>query len=380
MTASIHLGDFTPDTFMQHIWQKKPLMVRQALPNHQPLINVEELKALAHQLPTRFLRTQPKWRLTYQLPKKLPSEKEPWTFLVQHVNTKHAGIAQFMQKFAFMGYTQLDDVMISYATAGAGIGAHVDSYDVFLFQGMGRRTWQVTKNFDPTLQEDLPIKVLKYFDAEQTYVLEEGDMLYLPAGWAHQGIADTAGMTYSVGFRAPKAHELLMEYAIQHLDQLEDMVAKPALQTLYQYQAQQACAEPAKIGPRLVEFLQNQLAQLPPTSFSHVLGKYFSATHIPHLAELIEPMVDDEPDAPLLKMAAFKEVQAYACALQYPILYDDAHFFVDGEAFGQTDFSAEDCAKLKILANEKTLTAKGLSKALYAFLYDWYECGYIYLL
>src|SRR5690606_39783213 len=150
-----------------------------------------------------------KWHLEKGPFPKLPSpRKTDWTLLIQGVNLHDDAADALLQQFRFIPDARLDDLMISYATPNGGVGPHFDSYDVFLLQAHGRRRWRIGSQKDLSLVEDLPLKILKHFKPEQEFVLEPGDMLYLPPHYAHDGIAADECMTYSIGFRAPSYQEL----------------------------------------------------------------------------------------------------------------------------------------------------------------------------
>ena len=145
-----------------------------------------------------------------------PSKKREWTLLVQGVNLHDDRAHALMNRFRFIPDARLDDLMISYATDGGGVGAHFDSYDVFLLQVHGKRRWRIGAQRDLSLKPGLPLKVLQHFDAEEEWVLEPGDMLYLPPHIAHDGVAEGECMTASIGFRAPSTQELTGQF-LYHL-------------------------------------------------------------------------------------------------------------------------------------------------------------------
>ena len=130
--------------------------------------------------------------------------KNPWTVLIQGVDLHHDSVHALLQQFRFVPDARLDDLMISYATDGGGVGPHFDSYDVFLLQAQGQRKWRIGRQKKFELQEGVPLKILKEFKPEAEYVLNPGDMLYLPPGYAHDGVAVGECMTYSVGFKVPR--------------------------------------------------------------------------------------------------------------------------------------------------------------------------------
>ncbi|MES2879413.1 MAG: cupin domain-containing protein, partial [Pseudomonadota bacterium] len=200
------LGGLSPQLFMKRHWQKKPLLVRQAFSNFKPLLDRTELFELAARedvqarLVIQDSEEKSGWRLKNGPFERraLPALKRPgWTILLQGVDLQHDAVHELMNQFRFVPDGRLDDLMISYATDGGGVGPHFDSYDVFLLQAHGRRRWRIGRQKDKTLQSDVPLKILANFEPEEEFVLEPGDMLYLPLLHAHDGIAMGECMTYS---------------------------------------------------------------------------------------------------------------------------------------------------------------------------------------
>ncbi len=209
------LGGLSAAQFMRRYWQKKPLLVRQAIPAMVPPIERGALFALAEQeeVESRLIRHgKAGWTLKHgPLPRRaLPPLKQPgWTMLVQGVDLHHEGVHELLRQFRFLPDARLDDLMISYASDTGGVGAHFDSYDVFLLQAQGRRRWSIGKQSDLRLQPGVPLKILENFEPEQTFVLEPGDMLYLPPRYAHDGVAvGDDCMTCSIGLRSSALGEL----------------------------------------------------------------------------------------------------------------------------------------------------------------------------
>jgi 50S ribosomal protein L16 3-hydroxylase len=209
------LGGLTPSQFMRRHWQKKPLLVRQAMPGVMPPASRAALFALAERddVESRLVvRQATSWTLRQgPLPRRAlpPLVRTDWSLLVQgldlHVEAAHA----LLRPFRFVPEARLDDLMVSYATEGGGVGPHIDSYDVFLLQVQGQRRWRIGPCRQPQWRTDVPLKMLAGFDATDEWVLAPGDMLYLPPGWAHDGVAVGGDcMTASIGFRAPTAGEL----------------------------------------------------------------------------------------------------------------------------------------------------------------------------
>ena len=193
---------------MQRHWQKKPLLVRQAVAGGIELIKRPQLLQLAAQdeVESRLvLRDDDRW-VVRQGPfarSAMPSLKQSnWTLLVQGLDLHLPAARALLDQFRFAPDARLDDLMLSFATDGGGVGPHLDSYDVFLLQASGRRRWRFGRTTSNALVPDLPLKILADFQPEQDALLEPGDMLYLPPGWAHEGMAEGECMTCSIGFRA----------------------------------------------------------------------------------------------------------------------------------------------------------------------------------
>ena len=191
------LGSLTPREFLRRHWQKRPLFVRRALPGALQLLDERSLSALARRddVESRIVeRRANRWDTAHGPFKgKIRSKRKNWTLLVSGVNLHLATADELLRRFEFVPQARLDDVMVSFASPGGGVGPHVDSYDVFLVQGPGRRCWKIS----PPGRSKV-----------QTFIAEPGDLLYLPPGWRHDGVALEPCFTYSIGFRAPRGAEL----------------------------------------------------------------------------------------------------------------------------------------------------------------------------
>ena len=211
------LGDLTPHQFLDEYWQKKPCIIRRAIDGFEPLLDADDLAGLAceEMAESRLIlgsAERANWEVRHGPFEESEFARLPqshWTLLVQDVEKHYAPLQELMQLFDFIPSWRLDDLMISYAAPGGSVGPHVDQYDVFLLQAAGTRRWQIAENFNPQLLDDCPLNVLLEFNPEQEWTLEAGDMLYLPPNVAHHGVAITAGMTWSIGARAPSAADLL---------------------------------------------------------------------------------------------------------------------------------------------------------------------------
>lgn len=214
------LGPLDPRAFLDRYWQREPLLIRQALPDFTAPVGTRDLFALAcdENIESRLVvREKGAYRLEHgpfdsETLEGLPSED--WTLLVQDVDKVVASVRGLVDAAAFLPLWRIDDVMVSTAVAGGGVGPHVDSYDVFLVQGAGRRRWEISREFDASeIVHPGGLKTVPPFVAEDRWELEAGDVLYLPPGIAHDGVALDACMTFSVGLRAPTTRELLIGLA-----------------------------------------------------------------------------------------------------------------------------------------------------------------------
>ncbi|MGR2707548.1 cupin [Pseudomonas sp. IB20] len=215
------LGGITAREFLRDYWQKKPLLIRQAIPDFESPIDADELAGLAleEEVESRLVieHGERPWELrrgpfAEDAFSTLP-ERE-WTLLVQAVDQFVPEVAELLEHFRFLPSWRIDDVMISFAAPGGSVGPHFDNYDVFLLQAQGKRNWKIGQmcNSESPLLQHADLRILAEFEQSEEWVLEPGDMLYLPPRLAHFGIAEDDCMTYSVGFRAPSAAEVLTHF------------------------------------------------------------------------------------------------------------------------------------------------------------------------
>jgi len=212
------LGTLSPAEFLQEYWQQKPLLIRNAIKNYSSPISADEIAGLAceNDIESRLILERDgdhPWHCQQgpfdeSVFSELPESH--WTLLLQSCNIYIPEFAQLLERFRFIPNWRVDDIMLSYAPTNGSVGPHTDNYDVFLLQAQGKRRWQIsTKEFsDKDFHADLDLKILHSFEPEQTWELEPGDMLYLPPGIAHHGVALNDCMTVSIGFRAPSACQL----------------------------------------------------------------------------------------------------------------------------------------------------------------------------
>lgn len=375
------LGGLTPQQFMRRHWQKKPLLVRQAVPDMVPLLSRSELFRLAaqEQVESRLVQHQARgWRMKSGPfgPRSLPTlSTSEWSLLVQGVDLHNRDAHVLLQNFRFVPDARLDDLMISFATEGGGVGPHFDSYDVFLLQASGRRRWQIGQQKDLTLQEGVPLKILQNFEPEQEFVLEAGDMLYLPPRYAHNGLAESClgpggkpadCMTYSIGFRAPGRAELAGELLQRLADFSEDSTGA-AGQPLYRDPMQAATGAPAEVPVSLLEFAEKAVhhALKDPLALACVLGEYLS-----------EPKASVWFDGPTAAWAP-RHPAGVCLNPRTRMMYDAQHVFINGESYKA---KGADAALMRRLADGRCLTAsevRKLSTSALDLLADWHEAGWL---
>ena len=391
------LGGLTPTEFLAEYWQKKPLLIKNAIQNFKGLLSPEELAGLACEddVQSRIVEyINGKWLASHgpfddddfaKLPEK-PSQAHNWTLLVQSVNHYLPEGDALLQQFDFIPHARLDDLMVSYAPDGGGVGPHFDSYDVFLLQGQGKRLWRISEQTDLSLIEGAPLRILQNFDTAQEWLLEAGDMLYLPPHLAHWGIAVSDGktdcMTYSIGFRAPKNQELATEFLGFMQDRMNQ--DKIILDGIYQ-------------DPDLI--LQNHSAEISDAMISKVslnLQKIKWSDDV--VAEFLGSYLSD-PKADVVfdtnkktSIKIFSEKLAkHGIALDLKsqmLFFDNASlvtFFLNGETI---TFTGESAKLLKRLADKRHLLSSDLVSSdlakhdvleaqLRQQLYDWYIAGYL---
>ena len=367
------LNNLTPAQFLAEYWQKKPLLIRQAIPNFKGLMSPNDLAGLAceDEVQARIIKQKKhNWKVQNS-PfdegdfSKLPAKD--WTLLVQSVNHYLPEAADLLSLFNFIPHARLDDLMVSYAPSGGGVGAHVDSYDVFLLQGSGRRNWKISAQTDLSLVDDAPLKILQNFKSEQEWVLEAGDMLYLPPQIAHWGIAETDDcMTYSIGFRAPKTQELAHEF----LSYLQDNLN---IKGLYQDADLTLQSHPAEISDVMISKVSKSLRNLTwdDGHIADFLGKY-----------LTEPKLDVvfEKNRKISKAAFSKQMttKTLLLNLKSQLLFTHNNFYLNGEKFA---VPAEINAAIKHLADKKYINTSALQanihKACSDALYEAYLAGYV---
>jgi 50S ribosomal protein L16 3-hydroxylase len=388
------LAGLSPVQFMRRYWQKKPLLVRGAIAGFKPLLSRAELFRLAasEAVESRLIvknanREGDAWRMKsgpFALRGLPPISKPGWTLLVQGVDGHHADVHQLLQQFRFVPDARLDDVMISFATPDGGVGPHFDSYDVFLFQASGRRRWKISQQKDLTLQVGVPLKILQTFEPEQEFVLEAGDMLYLPPRYAHDGVAeaclDSLGkaqdcMTYSIGFKAPVQSELTAELLHKLAEFVEDKdqdadVLSGSPKKMYRDPGQAATPHPAELPAALITFASDAVrhALQDPLALACALGEVMTAPKAQVWFEQAGADWDGSASGQSLMLDA-----------KTRMMYDADHVFINGESYRA---KGRDARLMHLLADQRALPASVWAKAssgALALLGDWYAEGWLHL-
>lgn len=365
------LGGLGAADFLRRHWQKRPLFVRNALPDCGAWLNRRELFEWAtrdHVESRLVMQQRGRWSVRHgpfraaEL-KRLPARG--WALLVQGVEVIHPAAAAVLQAFSFIPHARLDDLMVSFAPPGAGVGPHVDSYDVFLLQGPGTRGWRISAQKDLALVEDAPLRLLKRFRATREWRCAQGDLLYLPPRYAHEGVALEDCITLSVGFRAPRKQELathFLEYVQDHL-QLDGMYQDPDL-SLQRH--------PGAISNHLLKRFGAMLrgVRWHDGDIRLFCGRY--------LTEPKPQVVFQAPRraASLTIFAKRAAARGVRLALATRLLFHGRDFFINGE---HHCLGSGDVADLVHLADRRQLAACHLSQPVARLLYVWYRAGYVEL-
>lgn len=326
-------GTLSPREFLRRHWQKRPLFVRQAVPGFAGVIDKRALAALASRddVESRIVeRSAGRWNTRFgPFKKNFPIKPRNCTLLVSGVNLHVRAADELLRRFSFIPQARLDDVMVSYAAPGGGVGPHVDSYDVFLLQGPGRRRWRVLG---------------------RQYVCEAGDLLYLPPGIRHDGVALGECYTYSIGFRAPRGAELGAAF----LDWLHE---RGLPQAQYRDPRLAPVRHPARLPREMIRFAYRTLRKIRFTQgdVADFLGRYLSAPK-PHVVFRRSPgkgaRVELDPKT--------------------QILYAGTRFFINGESF-----CACHARLLRELADRRAMDAARLAP-LAQLVAEWRRAGYVH--
>jgi len=367
------LGPFSVAEFMQRFWQRQPVLLRQALPDFATPVTRARLLTLARRdgvesrLVTAF---GPRWNLQHGPFRKddLPPRSRPrWTLLVQGVDRHDAAAHALLARFRFVPDARLDDLMASYASDGGGVGPHVDSYDVFLIQAQGRRRWRISRQRERMLVPGLPLAILARFAPTYEWVLEPGDVLYLPPGVAHEGVAIGECITCSIGFRAPRFQELVAPWHawLEETTQIRGQYRDPGLQPTH---------APARIPASMIDASYKALTRRRPTRGDA------EAALLRALSEPNRGVVFDSPAHPLARHAFESNASRLGVALdrRTRMLYSGRRIAINGELLEHRP-----SATLRRLADDRLFmgqAASALVENQRDLLYEWYVVGWLHLL
>jgi 50S ribosomal protein L16 3-hydroxylase len=364
MRPSSLLGGLSAQQFLRRHWQKKPLVIRGAVPGLTPPLSRARLFALAGgpDVESRLVaRHGKRWTLAHGPFRKTdfpPRAQRGWTLLVQGVDLHDDAAHALLRRFRFLPDARLDDLMVSWASYGGGVGPHIDSYDVFLLQASGRRRWRIGKTNVTELDDRAPLPILRRFSPDEEHVLGPGDMLYLPPRWAHEGVAESDEcMTCSIGFRAARRDVLAADIARRLADDYRDAV-------LYRDPQLAATHSPALIPPRLRRFGADAVRRLltEPHAVARALGE--------SLSELKNEVEFDEPAHAWVSGAVELDRRSR-------MLYDARHVFFNGVSYRA---AGADAALWRRLADERRLDARavrGASAAARQLLREWFAAGWL---
>jgi 50S ribosomal protein L16 3-hydroxylase len=384
------LGGISPTDFMGRYWQRKPLLIRQAIPDFKPPVSIANIKKLSRRddVESRLIwRENGEWQMENGPFARLPKTGEPdWTLLVQSLDLHEDAAMALLQCFRFIPDARLDDIMVSIASDGGGVGPHFDSYDVFLLQASGRRRWRYGKQKDLSLQPDLPLKILQNFTPEHDVILEPGDMLYLPPQAAHDGIAvGNDCMTISIGFRAPSqallARGLLEAAADQAMARVgllggpygEPALPGPRLDTIYRDPNQSAVTTPAEVPDNLVQATLDTLSKV---RFDDALASRFLGCWLTEPSNL---SVFEPPAEPAIDLVTeWPENGYFELDRRTRMLYRGKQLFINGETAEVPAVPA-----LCALADARKLRCddpkcRKLNEESLDVLTDWLDAGWIH--
>jgi 50S ribosomal protein L16 3-hydroxylase len=382
-----HLGNLTARKFLDEYWQQKPLLIRGAFAKSFAPLTCKEILTLAgyEDAESRLVTKRGReWSMARgpfstkdfkQLHAETRTSATQWTVLVQDTQHFSYEAHALLAKFNFIPQSRIDDLMVSYAVKGGGVGPHVDSYDVFLIQGNGKRRWQISSQKDLSIHADLPLKILKHFKHTSEWVLEAGDMLYLPPHWAHHGIAETDEcVTWSVGFRAPTWQEMLESY----LDVLQDQLTIDVTKKGERFT--DAKREPAIQSGLIDKAMQSTMTKalakgLRPALTSETLHQFLGC-YLTQPKSHVEFMPPEDSSSPAA-FARIARAEGICLDLRSRLLFDATHFFLNGE---KLNINKNDMRAWQTLSNARQIGAEivhTLHAETIVMLHDLHQRGYL---
>ena len=365
------LGGLTAPEFMREHWQKKPLLVRRATAQDAPRFSRKRIFDLAARddVESRLIvKDARRWSVRNGPipPRARPAIARPgWTLLVQGVDLHDDAAHRLLGRFRFIADARLDDLMLSFASDRGGVGPHVDSYDVFLLQIEGRRRWRIGHVARPRLRDDVPLKMLADFRPRHDWLLEPGDMLYLPPGWGHDGVAEGPCITASIGFRAPDAAQLGADVLRRMVEavQEDEALAGNAHGRLYADAGEPAARCPARIPASLQAFSDAAVGRIATDREARrrALGEVMS-----------------EPKATTWFERCDGQALDHGIVLdrRTRMLYDEANVYINGECHAAP---APQRAPLRKLADRRCLSAAevaALPAISRSLLLGWLQAGW----
>ncbi len=374
------LGGLAPSSFLRDHWQKRPLLVRQAFPGFSGFLDRDALFGLAMRADatSRLVLEHPRRRARWERhdgpfggldASMLPASH--WTVLVHGIESLVRGGWELLREFSFIPAARIDDVMVSYAAPGGSVGPHEDVYDVFLLQGPGRRRWQVSSSGDHVFDPDAAIKVLASFVPDEEWLLEPGDMLYLPPGVAHWGVADGPCLTYSIGFLAP-SHEALVQNFLGYLGEaLEPAIDPDALYVDPDLKLQR---DPLEVSDAMLAQVSSVLETIrwDPGAIEDFVGRFLTGPK-PHV-------IFPAPRRPLSQEAFAHRLRGRGrlrLALPSRGLSRPGRLFLNGEAHRA---SRATLGLFRQLVRDRALALPvSLAAGALAIFYAWYAAGYLVL-
>jgi 50S ribosomal protein L16 3-hydroxylase len=366
------LGGLSTRAFLHRYWQKRPLVVRGAMPHFRGVIGKRALLACAarHDVEARLVeRVRGRWRVTHapiERARLAGLPRRDWTLLVSGVNLHCAAADRLLRRFAFLPYARLDDVMVSYAAPGGGVGPHFDAYDVFLLQSGAPRVWRLERARRFRVRADAPLRLIEDFSPDEELLLDPGDLLYVPPGWGHEGIALRESFTTSIGFRAPAGAELGAAF----LDWLHERGLPEAA---YRDPRLAPAVRPARLPRAMVRFARDALARIrwSTRDVADFLGEFLSRPK-PHVVFRApgRPLPPDRFPARLRRTIAALDPKTQ-------LLYDGSRFFLNGERFVPPRGAR---SVLAGLADRRCAAGAVLARArLTTLAYEWYRSGVLRL-
>lgn len=349
--GGLNFGSISVAEFLAQFWQQKPLLLRRFVDPGSVDTGLETLLSFAQQddISSRLIRVRNQdWSMQEGPFDALPSLRtKQWTILLQGMDRSLDQAYALRLAFGFLPHARIDDVMISVATAGGGVGAHLDEYDVFLVQGHGQRQWRWGYQSDHHFQANKPLKLLEHFEPQFEAVLEPGDCLYLPPRWAHEGVALSPCSTWSVGFRAPSRQEFLQYFLLEAAESVAG--ANPRYQDMRQAKTKRAGRIPVALAEQLKQWAMSFRSEQ--QLVEQALGRFLS-----------EPAANawfDSPAKLLSRLQWLKKALTHGLALHPAsrMVYDTKSVWLNGEKL------ARPCPLLRQLADQRYINANQIKSS-----------------